>query len=111
MSGWNSKAWRTWQGKETPEPTDEECVQSCVDNAEEAARREAMLRDRLERMAPGDPRINGSGNEVGIRQQIAAAVSDQAHWREYARWYREQLKNKAPHWSEREPGSDDEYPF
>lgn len=107
---WN-KVWRTWQGKERPEPTDEECVQSCIDNAEEAAHRESRLLEMYQRLDPGDPRIHGVNGEIGIRQQIASARSDQRQWREYASWYREQVSKERPHWAEREPGSDDEAPF
>lgn len=101
MKDWSS-AWRTWRGKETPEPTDEECVQSCIDNAEEAAHLESRLLEMYQRLPPGDPRINGTANEVGIRQQIIAAKSDQKHWREYAAWYREQVQSKPRHWSDQE---------
>lgn len=106
MKDWSS-AWRTWQGRETPEPTNEECVQSCIDNAEEAARRESKLRDSMSRLPPGDPRINGVGNEQGLRQQIAAAASDQRHWREYCAWFRAELAKGRQHWADQ----DQEVPF
>lgn len=103
-----SATWRTWQGKETPEPSNADCVRACIGNAEEAARREARLRDMYERLDPGDPRIRGTDKEQGLLQQIAAAKSDQRHWREYANWYRDEAKKEGKHWAEREPGQDDE---
>lgn len=99
-----ANAWRTWQGREMPEPSPEECVQSCVQNAEEAARREMHLRDLWQRLDPGDPRLRGTDKEQSIESQVIAAKSDQRHWRELASWWRE----RCPARDTRLPGEDDE---
>jgi hypothetical protein len=97
-------AWKTWQGRETPEPSPEDCVRACIENATEAARRESDLRELYQRLPPGDQRLMGDDKAQSVRTQITAAESDQRHWRGLAAWWRQQC----PQRDTRLPGEDDE---
>lgn len=80
-------------------PTLEECVRSCVANAEEAARKERIARDRYRDLPPGDSGL------VPAMCEASKYAAEQMHWRGLAQWHREQLSARVPL---REPGDDGE---
>lgn len=92
--------------------TDRQMLDACHANIQEAAKREAELRRQMDRLPPGDPRLNGDEETSPLRIQIRTAVSDQKHWREYAAHYRRKVEARRPHPAvpEREPGEDDDTP-
>lgn len=75
----------TWRGQASPTPSDAECVELCVANAEEAARLEGRARERSALLKPGDP---GFGE---ARVAITRYVREQEAWRQHADWYRAQV--------------------
>jgi hypothetical protein len=108
--------WATWRGKSTVHPTNAECLQSCIANAEAAARLEQRARVMYERSGPGSKELAESVYELAQRK------AEQRHWREYADWYRKQVAAARPvlsavppsdavihppSKSERQPGEDD----
>ncbi len=107
-----NNVYGSWRGKPTTRPTDEECVRSCLENAEHAARDEAATRDLLGRLPPGDTR------RPQARQDLMRHVSDQPHWRSVAAFYRARIAAKRPALTSvppepdrrlpREPGDDTE---
>lgn len=107
------REWMTWRGQPNTPPTNDEMRLSCRKNAEDAAQRVIDLGNALGRLDPGDQRIRGTDMSPGIMQQISAAKSDIAHWREYERHYRDEAKKEAPpaHWSDGAAPDDGEVPF
>lgn len=72
---------RSWRGKETPQPSNAECAETCRANAEEARAAEANLRVRFQALAEND-------SEHGrVVQALSRARADIEHWEGMARWY------------------------
>lgn len=93
MQQQKSNGWRehlSWKGQPTTPPTDAECADSCIRNAEESGRREGAARAEYDRLPPGEPRLER------LAQEIARHVADQRHWRRVAAWYRERIAKAAP---------------
>lgn len=66
-------------------------VQSCVQNAQDAARDEAEARRRVERYQPGDAAL------VQAQHDVVRFRADQWHWRSYAEYYRKRAAKEGPH--------------
>ncbi len=93
----NIKPFGDW-----PTPTPAECVRSCIDNAEKAARDMARSRQLLHALPHGD---------VGIPQfrlDLNRHASDQKHWREVATFWRAKVPTPQDTRLPREPGDDTE---
>ena len=95
--------WSEWL-KLHPPPSNVEMLSSCQEAIDEAARREGSLLAQYQQATPGDPKC------AELRIQIAAAKSDQKHWREMAAFYRAEVaeERKAPrgHWADESEGPD-----
>jgi hypothetical protein len=76
----------TWMGQETPRPTDAECVQICIGNAEESAKAEQRAREWHARAERGTEDCDKAW------QAVCRHVSDQKHWRELADWHRKRVQ-------------------
>jgi hypothetical protein len=75
--------WFTWKGMTAwPSPTEVQCLQSCIGNAEEAAWNEKIAQARYDRS------VAGTEDCRKAREQILRYQAEQKHWREYAEWYR-----------------------
>lgn len=105
-----TNAWFTWRGKPRgwqPLP-DAECLQSCIENAEQAARDFAAAARRYERAEPGSKELAQAYND---RHR---AYHEQRHWRQLADWYRKRIEARPatasaePPVRERQPGEDDD---
>lgn len=104
MRAWNPRAWQTWRGQSSAEPSVSDCAESCHRNAEEAAREEGQLRALFERLPPGDSRLLGVDGKPSLRERIVQARCEQRHWRDMARWYEQRGGARR----DREPGEDDD---
>jgi hypothetical protein len=78
-----------WKGEPWTPPTLQECLKSCIDNAELAARDEAGFRGMYTHLQPGPECAE-------TRMKISRAVNEQRHWRELAAWHRAEIARTAP---------------
>jgi hypothetical protein len=75
----------TWKGKDSTPPTNAEMAASSFVLAEEAARLEQQARLDFQASAPGSVECNKAAYDM------ARYISDQRHWRDYARYYRHEV--------------------
>lgn len=71
-------------------PSDEECLRSCIANAEEAERRHAFFRKEYDRLPVGDAKL------AEMHRGMCQAAAEAAHWRGYVGWYRTRLASRPP---------------
>lgn len=88
--------------------TPSECVQSCLENAQQAGREAARSRQLFQALPPGDARL------PSMRADFSRFRADEAHWRELAAFWRGRGGEPEPAEPdrrlprEREIGDDDE---
>jgi hypothetical protein len=82
-------SWRH-VSKDWPAPSEQEMLDSCIQNAEESARLEAQARVDYERAEPGSEAC------LKAHAAITRHKHDQAHWRDRANWWRSQLPAHPP---------------
>lgn len=68
------------------QPTDSDMVHTCISNAEAAAREEGAARARMEIAAAG------TAEYFTAKHEARKAQIEQAHWREYATYFRKKLE-------------------
>lgn len=102
------RAWRTWNGRPVPAPSDEECRLACIQNAHEAAAKEPRAREELARVRRHIPIDKADQERIAAQidhwsQELAKAIHEPAHWRRIAA----DFTAPRPRY-ERQPGEDDE---
>jgi hypothetical protein len=80
----NTNTAFTWKGTTFIKPTSQSCVDSCIHNAEEAARREAAALDWF--------RKTGSAQ---AKYEATKAYHEQVHWRASANHFRQLVLEEA----------------
>jgi hypothetical protein len=99
-----TKPWVTWLNMHSPKPTTAEMIDSCVANAEDAARKEGHARQRYDRAEPESVALFDAADD--IRRYVA----EQKHWRRCADEFRRKLaqeRDDAERARSREVGADD----
>lgn len=88
-------SWRRAPSSEPP-PTIADCIEMCHRNGRAAAQHERDLRELYQALPAGDPRVVGDADNPPLREQIATAMSDQRHWRDYLSHYQERARREGP---------------
>lgn len=87
----------SWRGAGPQERwNNSQMVDACHANLREAAQREARLRQLDQEWPIGDARRLGDLETPSLQEQIRTAVRDQAHWREYVGYWRNECVGKGP---------------
>lgn len=63
----------------------EECLRSCIANAEQAEQRLAIVKADFAKLPAGDDKL------PALRHNISQAVAESKHWRSLVLWYRQEL--------------------
>lgn len=98
----NDDPRRTWRGQ--PQTFDQVTLQSLLDSCQAnviaAAAKEREIRAMIERLPPGDIRLQGAftkwGQEPPLSEQVTREVHNQTHWREYVAHYRKRIAKEGP---------------
>lgn len=96
------RAQMPWGGKR---PTNQECLQACIANAESSARLQS------DALAAHMRAPQGSQAAEDAHWDYSKHAADQAHWREMANWYRGEIANEAARAKEAQKRDEPERPL